>query len=47
MSTAAIELNDSGFAIVRDGALLPESPGYAVLEGDQLVVGPRPGALRA
>jgi len=39
VSTAAIELNDSGLAIARDGTLLPESPGYAVLEADQLVVG--------
>ncbi len=39
MTTVAIELNDSGLTIVREGTLLPESPGYAVLEGDQLMVG--------
>jgi hypothetical protein len=39
VSTIAIELNDAGVTIARQGAILPESPGYALVEGDRLVVG--------
>jgi hypothetical protein len=39
VATVAIELNDAGVAVARGRTLLPESPGYALVEGDQLVVG--------
>lgn len=39
MGTVAIELNDAGITVARGRTLLPESPGYALVEGDQLVVG--------
>jgi len=39
MSLAAIELNDAAVALARDGALLTESPGYALIEEDTLLVG--------
>ncbi|MDH3211326.1 MAG: hypothetical protein OEM05_02465 [Myxococcales bacterium] len=39
MPTVAIELNDAGVTIARQGTLLPESPGYALVDGEQLVVG--------
>jgi hypothetical protein len=37
--TIAIEMNDGGVTIARQGTLLPESPGYALVDGDHLVVG--------
>jgi hypothetical protein len=37
--TIAIELNDGGVTIARQGTLLPESPGYALVDGENLVVG--------
>ena len=39
MSSVAIELNDAGVAIAKDGALLRESPGYALVDGDRVLVG--------
>ncbi len=39
MSLAAIELNDAAVALARDGALLTESPGYALIEEGTLLVG--------
>ena len=39
MSLAAIELNDAAVALARSGALLSESPGFALIEGDTLLVG--------
>jgi len=39
MSLAAIELNDAAVALARDGELLSESPGFALIEKDALVVG--------
>ncbi len=39
MSSVAIELNDAGVAIAKDGALLQESPGYALVDGDRVLVG--------
>ncbi len=44
MTTLAIELNDAGFVAIRSEAPdvleAPESPGYAVVEGASLVLGP-------
>ncbi len=39
MPTVAIELNDAGVTTARQGTLLPESPGYALVDGEHLVVG--------
>jgi len=39
MSLAAIELNDAAVALARDGSLLAQSPGFALFEGDTLLVG--------
>ena len=39
MSLAAIELNDAAVALARDGELLSESPGFALVEKDTLLVG--------
>lgn len=39
MSLAAIELNDTAVGLARDGVLLAQSPGYALLEADALFVG--------
>lgn len=39
MSTAAIDLNDTGIAIACDGALLASSPGYALLGREPVLVG--------
>ncbi len=39
MATFAIELNDAGVAVARGRSLLPESPGYALVEAERLVVG--------
>ena len=39
MPTVAIELNDAGVTTARQGTLLPESPGYALVDGERLVVG--------
>ena len=39
MSFAAIELNDAAVALARDGELLSESPGFALIEKDTLLVG--------
>jgi len=39
MTLAAIELNDVAVALARDGLLLVQSPGFALLEGDVLLVG--------
>lgn len=44
MGFAAIELNDAAVALARDGALLAQIPGYALIENDSLVIGE--GALR-
>ncbi len=39
MSLAAIELNDAAVALARDGELLSESPGFALMEEDTLRLG--------
>ena len=39
MSTGFIELNDSGILQAIDGQLIDNSPGYAVLDGDRLLLG--------
>lgn len=39
MSLAAIELNDAAVALARDGELLSESPGFALMEKGTLLVG--------
>lgn len=39
MSIIIIEINDAALSISRDGDLLLESPGYAVLDGNQLYLG--------
>ena len=39
MGYAAIELNDVAVTLARDGALLSQSPGFALLEQDTLLVG--------
>jgi len=43
MSTLALELNDSGLVAVRasesDRLVIPESPGYALLEGESFLTG--------
>ena len=39
MSLAAIELNDAAVALARDGEMLTESPGFALIEQDTLLVG--------
>ncbi len=39
MATGFIELNDAGINQAVDGKLIYTSPGYAVLDGDQLMVG--------
>ncbi len=39
MSTIVIEINDAAVNVSRDGQLLLESPGYAVLDGEQLYLG--------
>ncbi len=39
MSSVAIELNDAGVTIAKAGALLRESPGYALVDGDRVLVG--------
>ncbi|MCB1693555.1 MAG: hypothetical protein KDI19_12380, partial [Pseudomonadales bacterium] len=39
MSTAIIEINDAGITAGRDGNIDIVSPGYAVLDGDRLLIG--------
>lgn len=39
MGFAAIEFNDTGIALARDGVLLAQCPGYALLDNDRLLVG--------
>jgi hypothetical protein len=39
MGLAAIEFNDTSVGLARDGVLLAQSPGYALLEEDALLVG--------
>ncbi len=39
MSIFVFEFNDAGINVSRDGELLLESPGYAVLDGQQLYLG--------
>jgi len=39
MDFAAIELNDASVALARDGVLRAQSPGYALIEQDVLLVG--------
>lgn len=39
MAFAAIELNDAAVVLARDGTLLTQSPGYALIEQDILLVG--------
>jgi len=39
LATGFIELNDAGINQAVDGKLIYTSPGYAVLDGDQLMVG--------
>ncbi len=39
MSIFVFEFNDAGIGISKDGDLLLQSPGYAVLDGDQLYLG--------
>lgn len=39
MALAAIELNDTGVTLAREGALLARSPGFALLEGDTVTIG--------
>lgn len=40
MSTCVIELNDAGVQATVDGELRIESPGYAIVDGKQVLVGP-------
>jgi len=40
LSRLAIEIHDAGIAVVRDGRLVLESPGYALAEADGLLLGP-------
>jgi hypothetical protein len=40
VSRLAIEINDAGITVARDGRLLLESPGYALAEADGLLLGP-------
>lgn len=44
MALAAIELNDVAVTLARDGALITQSPGFALLDEDALTLGD--GALR-
>ncbi len=39
MALTTIELNDAGVLVGRDGDILADSPGYAVVEGGQITVG--------
>lgn len=39
MSVTIIELNDSGIRVARDGEVLVSSSGYAVIDGDNIVLG--------
>jgi hypothetical protein len=39
VSLGIIELNDSGIQVAVDGELVAHSPGYAVLDGDRLLIG--------
>lgn len=39
MSTIAIEINDAGLAVARDGRLLAIEPGYAIVEGGEIRTG--------
>jgi hypothetical protein len=40
VSRLAIEINDAGIAVARDGRLVLESPGYALAEANGLLLGP-------
>ena len=39
MTLGIIELNDSGIQVAVDGDLVTTSPGYAVMDGEKLLVG--------